>query len=526
MATAMEAAHLVSSADAATVPWLALKLSPLIFLLCLLLLVAELRRALVHSSSAGGPPTYPVVGCLVSFYCNRRRLLGWYTEMISESPTGTIVVDRLGARRTVVTTNPDNVEYILKTRFGNFPKGKPFTDILGDFLGKGIFNADGDLWRAQRKLACHQFSVRSLRNFAVGTLRDGVETKLIPVLERLAEEDRVIDLQELLRRFASSMICKFSLGVDHGPIDPALPESTVTRAFDSSSMICALRGAAPLYLIWKAKRWAQVGSEKILSDSVGKVHGYVNSIIDERAETMKMEMEKDGTAVHELGEMDLLSRMLLNGHDKETIRDMVISFVMAGRDTTSAAMTWLLWSISQDPKIEAELVSEIADFKESQLNYDSIKELRFLEACLLETMRLYPPVVWDSKHPVEDDVLPDGTPVRAGDRVTYFPYGMGRMEALWGKDRFEFKPGRWFVEPEGHRGPLKKVCPYKYPVFQAGPRDCIGKELAFVQMKYVVASILGRFEITTVPRGPPVFIPLLTAHMAGGLPVRLRKRHT
>ncbi|OWM71436.1 cytochrome P450 94B3-like [Punica granatum] len=515
----MATPHLFSSAEAAAVLWQALKLSPLLALLCVLLL-AELRRAPVPTSGSG-PPTYPVIGCLISFYRNRRRLLDWYTELIADSRTGTIVVDRLGATRTIVTTNLENVEYILKTRFGNFPKGRPFTDILGDFLGKGIFNADGDLWRSQRKLACHQFSVRSLRNYTIGTLRDGVQTKLMPVLERLAEENRVIDLQELLTRFAFDMICKFSLGVDHGSIDPALPVSTVIRAFDSSSMICALRGAAPLFLIWKVKRWAQVGSEKRLSNSVCEVHQYVNSIIDERAS--KMKMEKTGTP-DDLGELDLLSRMLLNGHDKDVIRDMVISFVMAGRDTTSAAMTWLLWAVSQNPKAEAELVSEIVDFKESELNYDSIKELRFLEACLLEAMRLYPPVAWDSKHAIQDDLLPDGTLVRSGDRVTYFPYGMGRMETLWGKDRLEFKPDRWFVELDGGRGVLKKVCPYRYPVFQAGPRDCIGKEMAFVQMKYVVASILRHYEIKPVRRGKPVFVPLLTAHMAGGSPVRICKR--
>ncbi|KAK3033483.1 hypothetical protein RJ639_033087 [Escallonia herrerae] len=70
---------------------------------------------------------------------------------------------------------------------------------------------------------------------------------------------------------------------------------------------------------------------------------------------------------------------------------------------------------------------------------------------------------------------------------------MGRMENLWGKDRLEFRPDRWFVEPnEGKRGELKKESLFKFPVFQAGPRVCLGKELALIQMKYVVASILKR----------------------------------
>lgn len=102
-----------------------------------------------------------MIGCLVAFYRNRRRLLDWYTEMLAASPSQTIVVDRLGARRTVVTANPANVEHILRARFANYPKGKPFTDVLGDLLGMGIFNVDGELWHAQRKLVSHEFSARS-----------------------------------------------------------------------------------------------------------------------------------------------------------------------------------------------------------------------------------------------------------------------------------------------------------------------------------------------------------------------------
>lgn len=505
--------------DISAVSPLLWKLIPLLALLYLLF--SELRRGLRLSGAAPGPQTYPFIGCLIAFYQNRRRLLDWYTELLSRSASGTIIVDRIGARRTVVTTNPDNVEYMLQTRFDNFPKGKSFRDLLGDFLGKGIFNADGELWRVQRKLICHQFSVRSLRQFTNDTLRCGVDNKLVPVLERMAEEERVVDLQELLRRFAFDLICNFSLGVEHGSLDPDQPESDISRAFDSSSMISALRGAAPLFLIWKAKRWLGVGSEKKLKESVREVHGYVDSVIQDRMKKMKKKKESNNNG----DTIDLLSRMLLDGHEQDAIRDMVVSFIMAGRDTTSAAMTWLFWSISADSNIENDLVKEIREKQEgNDLNYDSIKDLRFLQACLLESMRLYPPVVWDSKHAITDDLLPDGTRVWAGDRVTYFPYGMGRMEAVWGKDRFEFKPDRWFDDSDRENGSLKKVCPFKYPVFQGGPRDCIGKEMAFAQMKYVVASILDRFEIKPVLQRKPLYVPLLTAHMGGGLPVRVYLR--
>lgn len=118
---------------------------------------------------------------------------------------------------------------------------------------------------------------------------------------------------------------------------------------------------------------------------------------------------------------------------------MVISFVMAGRDTSSAALTWFFYLLSHHPDVESKVVSEVLELLKPATTTDdgndeevtifrSLKQMKFLEACLMETMRLYPPVVWDSKHASSSDVLPDGTFVGKGDRVTYFPYGMGRMK--------------------------------------------------------------------------------------------------
>ncbi|KAK6153930.1 hypothetical protein DH2020_013569 [Rehmannia glutinosa] len=418
----------------------------------------------------------------------------------------TIVVHRLGAPRTIVTANPENVEYILKTNFANFPKGKPFTELLGDFLGLGIFNVDGDTWSTQRKLASHEFSARSLREFVVKVLEDEVDNRLIPILENAAENGGILDMQEVLKRFGFDTICKVSLGMDPFCLDLSRPPPPLAAAFDAASEFSAMRGTAPIPAVWKLKKVLNVGSEKDLKDAVGLVRGHVDEII--RSKKKK------------INGGDLLSRFLESGVGDEMVRDMVISFLMAGRDTTSAAVTWLLWLLTSHRGIENRAVEEVLSVRNGRLGYDDLKGMNFVKACLCESMRLYPPVVWDSKHAANDDVLPDGTRVYRGNRVTYFQYGMGRMEKLWGEDRMEFRPDRWFDE----NGAVKTVSPYKFPVFQAGPRVCLGKEMAFIQMKYVVASVLSRFEFEPVRKEQPVFVPLLTAYMAGGFNVRVRRR--
>ncbi|KAJ0960195.1 hypothetical protein J5N97_002017 [Dioscorea zingiberensis] len=300
------------------------------------------------------------------------------------------------------------------------------------------------------------------------------------------------------------------MGTDPGFLDESMPVSELASAFDVAAEISASRGMAPVSAVWKAKRAFGVGSEKRLKVAVELIHGSIMEIIKEKRKGMEMKL------VHN----DLLSRLIQGGQSNEVIRDMVISFIMAGKDTTSSALTWFFWLLSCNPNVEKEVVREVMQAKEV-IGYQELKEMKFLEASLCESMRLYPPVVWDSKHAAGDDQMPDGTRVGGGDRVTYFPYGMGRMEKLWGEDRNEFKPCRWLV---GDRREVAPVSPYKFSVFQAGPRVCLGREMAFVQMKYVAAALLRRFKLRRVDKELPVLVPLLTSHMAGGLNMVVEER--
>lgn len=157
-------------------------------------------------------------------------------------------------------------------------------------------------------------------------------------------------------------------------------------------------------------------------------------------------------------------------------------------------------------------------------SFELLRELHYLNAAVYESMRLYPPIQFDSKFCQEDDVLPDGTFVKSGTRVTYHPYAMGRMEDIWGPDCLEYRPGRWLRE-----GKFYPENPFKYPVFQAGLRVCLGKEMALLELKSVALSLLRRFRIElATPTGNAVlrFSPGLTATISGGLPVRVREIST
>ncbi|KAI5002041.1 hypothetical protein ZWY2020_026691 [Hordeum vulgare] len=152
--------------------------------------------------------------------------------------------------------------------------------------------------------------------------------------------------------------------------------------------------------------------------------------------------------------------------------------------------------------------------------------MHYLHAALTEAMRLYPPVPINTRVAAAADVLPDGTTVRAGWFADYSAYAMGRMPRLWGDNCREFRPERWL---NGDRGEFVAVEAARYPVFHAGPRTCLGKEMAYVQMKAVAAAVIRRFAVEMVETpvsmdAPPLYELGATLRMKGGLRVRIKKR--
>ncbi|KAK6163575.1 hypothetical protein DH2020_000439 [Rehmannia glutinosa] len=444
------------------------------------------------------------------------NLCDWYSHLLRKSPTGTIHVHVLG---NVITANPENVEYILKTRFDNYPKGKPFSAILGDLLGKGIFNVDGDLWKFQRKMSCLELGSISVRSYAFEIVTSEIQSRLIPLISSFANVsvNRVsesVDLQDIFRRFSFDSICRFSFGLDPGCLSLSLPVSEFALAFDLASKLSAERAISTSPLVWKIKRFFNLGSEKKLREAIKSVNELAEGVIRHKRENGVV------SSSHE----DLLSRFMTTINDDVFVRDIVISFLLAGRDTVSSGLTSFFWLLSENPRV-VKLIREESDRvmgreNEKPVEFSQLREMHYLQAAVHESMRLFPPVQFDSKFCEEDDVLPDGTFVGKGTRVTYHPYAMGRMERIWGEDCLEFKPERWLQS-----GVFKQVNPFKYPVFQAGPRVCLGKEMAVVEMKTVALSLIRRFDIQVSGSGQgPKFAPGLTTTVRGGLPVFVRER--
>ncbi|KAE8702167.1 ubiquitin carboxyl-terminal hydrolase 5-like isoform X1 [Hibiscus syriacus] len=485
----------------------------LVILYCFFFSLHHKRKVNNH-----GFKSYPILGSLPDFLRNRHRFLDWTTEILRQCPTNTAVFRRPGKIHGVITANPLNVEYALKNNFKNYPKGERFIWMLNDFLGRGIFNSDGEVWKIQRKTASYEFSTKSLRNFMMDCVRVEISTRLIPVLYQASQTNQVLDLQDILEQFAFDNICKLAFNVDPGCLAGAGNGSHFMRAFEEAATLSSGRFMYAFPFLWKLNKLLNIGSEKNLKKSTEIVHDFADNIINTRLQSKE-----------ETKDRDLLSRFIENDDNSpQFLRDIIISFILAGRDTTSSAFSWFFWLLSRNQNVERNILNELETIRTRNgktigdaYTFDELRDMHYLHASISESMRLYPPVPVDTKACLNEDILPDGTFIGKDWFFTYHAYAMGRMKVIWGENCEEYFPERWLDE----HGKYRQENPFRFPIFHGGPRMCLGKDMAYIQMKSIVAAVLERFVVEVQGKDKsPQHLLSLTLRMKGGLSIRVRER--
>uniref|UniRef100_A0A0D9XNV6 Cytochrome P450 n=1 Tax=Leersia perrieri TaxID=77586 RepID=A0A0D9XNV6_9ORYZ len=300
-------------------------------------------------------------------------------------------------------------------------------------------------------------------------------------------------------------------------------------AFGEAQDLVVGRFLDPIEVSWKIKKWLNVGTERRLKKAIADVHAFAMDIVRAR----RRPSATPSCVEHHMD--DVLSRFVASedeAHSDEVLRDIVLSFLIAGRETTASALAWFFWLLSSRPHVAARIADEVSAVRKSTgtrrgeaFGFDALREMHYLHAALTESMRLYPPAPIDSQSCAADDTLPDGTFVGAGWSVTYSAYAMGRLASIWGEDCMEYRPERWLDDG----GVFRPESPFRFTVFHAGPRMCLGKEMAYVQMKSIVANVLEEFVVDVVKDdvaagGVPEHVLSITLRMKGGLPVKIRRK--
>jgi cytochrome P450 len=220
---------------------------------------------------------------------------------------------------------------------------------------------------------------------------------------------------------------------------------------------------------------------------------FADSVIADRRSESVDELRNRSDLLSKIMSTEDASGNVVNPSDSE-LRDFVLNFMIAGRDTTANLLTWMLYELICHPdairRIREECDEVLSDH--SPIEFDHVhSKLKYLDAVVLESLRLHTPVPKDPKLAVSSDRLPDGTFVPAGAHVMYAPWIMGRLPSVWGDDALEWRPERFLNQPQPN--------PYKFPVFQAGPRICLGRNMALLEAKTCICVLLKNLDFELAP---------------------------
>lgn len=350
-------------------------------------------------------------------------------------------------------------------------------------MGTGIFNADGAAWKNQRALARPHFQVTEYKGAA------HIETQMNQVFDILDKTlGQAIDAQDLWSRYTIDTATGFLFGDCINALD--VPQQAFVSAFNYTQKVCG----------WKARLcdYQQFVPAFEFPQKVKDMDAVLMPIVD-AAMAKQIRRHAEATAAGEdlssETHENLLSHFLNSvdesgkPFDRVYLRDMLMNFLLAGRDTSTNLLTFMCYNLGTHPDVMERVRQEVFEVvgRDRKPDHDDIKKLKFMKQVINETLRLYPAVPFNIKTCLEDDVLPNGYFVPKGSVVVHSSYVTHRMKEYWGDDAEEFDPDRWGPER------VKIVRPFMFFPFHAGPRICLGQNFAYNQAMNTMTRLLQNY---------------------------------
>jgi cytochrome P450 len=359
-----------------------------------------------------------------------------------------------------VINHPDDIKHVLLSNHRNYTKGEGM-DRVKILLGNGIMTSEGEFWRRQRRMMQPCFHRRVIDRFS--QLIHEVNEQFAERWAAHAARGEAINLTDDVSELTLAIVLRSIFGSDLERLERKL-------------------GANPFEVVAKEQNRDLKFAFRFRS---------LTKLVAELIERRRRESA---------GEIDFLGMMMAaRDHndaamsDKELI-DEVLTLIVAGHETTAAALTWTWYLISQHPETAAELEAEADGTAAETLGLDAAESLAFTHQVVQEALRLYPPGWLFTRRTLEGDEL-GGFAIAARTDVFISPYTLHRHPDFWSAPE-EFQPQRFagVDAKERHR--------FAYIPFSVGPRHCIGENMAMFEMLVHVNRMARRFRLRRVGHEP------------------------
>ncbi|HBP20925.1 MAG TPA: cytochrome P450 [Planctomycetes bacterium] len=424
------------------------------------------------------PPLVPghwLLGALPAFASDP---LGLLAQGVA---TGEVARHQIVHRVLVQLNSPEGVGHVLQGNASNYVKSTTYRD-LQVVLGEGLLTSEGAFWRRQRRIAQPSFKRNALGAFLPVFARTSADL----VAEwRCRPAGQPLDVHAETTRLALRIAGLALFSADLQEEASSLGEA-VSHALEFADQRTLSIVKPPLWFPWPG-------------------HGAfrrAKRTIDEALTGLIAERRAAGS---EAQPRDLLSRLVF-ATDPETgesmsdqqLRDEVVTFFLAGHETTANALAWTLHLLAAEPELQARIAAEAEQAFGSrapdQLEAEHVGQLELTRRAVEEGLRLYPPAWIIEREPLEDDEV-GGYRVPKGAIVMLPTWVLHRREDLW-PDPLRFDPDRFLPERRSERPR------WAYFPFGGGQRQCIGAEFALLELQVILATLLRAFRLERAGEPP------------------------
>ena len=441
-------------------------------------------------SELPGPRGLPLLGNLLQLDLKQlhRVLERWCDEF------GTLYTFKLGRKLVVVIAEPELIQNILRQRPKVYRRVGAIESVFTEMGITGVFSAEGENWKRQRRLTAHALDAGHLREFF---------PTLIKVTERLknrwlkaAGKQAAVDVQQDLMRYTVDVTTNLAFGYDMNTLEKEgeVIQDHLERIFPMLNR----RINAP-FPYW---RYLKLPADHALDKALLAVRKTIDGFIRHAKERLA---QNPDLAAHPTNFLEAMLAARDEGDTAFTDQEIygnVLTLLLAGEDTTANTLAWMIYLMTEHPEVQPRMRAEATPMVDNEgllRQLTDIDRLPFIEAVTNETMRLKPvaPVLFFE--PVEDVEIGG---VRVPQKTALMlPTLHGPLQGTNFGAPEQFQPERWL----GTAAP--SACPHNmkaFVPFGGGPRFCPGRQLAMVEIKTVMAMLCTMFEVTESESPGPV----------------------
>jgi cytochrome P450 len=403
---------------------------------------------------------------------------------------GDIFYYRAGWIHVYFVNRPDLVDFVLVRNNSNLHKDKVVQNSRW-FFGNGLLTSEGDDWKRQRRLTQPAFHREKVASYT------GLMTSYAEQMLALWEDGAVLDVHHEMMNLTLRIAVRTLFGVEADEVTDV-----------SAALNTMMRNTAGIRLLLPpfARKLPLPGMAGVRK-AVKQLNDTVYGIIEAR----RRSKQDSG---------DLLS-LLLAVRDEDgsamsdtQVRDEVLTFLLAGHETTALALSWTWYLLSQNPDARQKLRTEIQNVLGSRPpTLADIPALVYTDRVIKESMRLYPPA-WSLAREVVNEFEIAGYRVPVGANVVMSQWLLQRDPRFF-HDPVRFDPDRWGTEA------CQKLPRFAYFPFGGGPRQCIGAGFAMMEAVLLLATIAARFDLELIDDQPVVPVPSFTLRPKNGIQMKL-----